>query len=148
MRARGQLEQALAGFHHALGLAPGDPTTQLEIAELYLELNQPHRAMAALDGVLEAYTPGEEPQRVLFQRGLAYAALGRYNDAVESYSAACIREQPSAEILYRLAEAETLACRPGRAIKAAQEALALDPQHRPSHQLLSKLGFARKSDGV
>jgi tetratricopeptide (TPR) repeat protein len=139
MRDLGQLSQALADFHRALGLAPGDPNIQVEIAEIYRRLNQPERALAALDSALGGYSPGEEPQRILYLQGLAYAAAGRYEDAVESYSTACIRADPTAEILYRLAESESLAGRTARAAEAAQEALQLDPHHRPSRVLLARI---------
>ena len=42
-------------------------------------------------------SPGEEPQQVLHLQGLALTALGRYSAAVESYSLATQRPQPTAE---------------------------------------------------
>jgi tetratricopeptide (TPR) repeat protein len=138
----GRYGRALADYQRAAGLAPNDPTIQLEIAEIYRRLNQPGRALAALDSALEKYPPEEEPQRVLYLRGLAYAALGRYEDAIESYSTACIRAAPTADILYRLAEAESLAGRAVRAAEVAREALALDPNHHPSRDLLGRLRSA------
>jgi tetratricopeptide (TPR) repeat protein len=148
MHDRGQPQRALADYHRALGLASADPSIQLRISEVYRELGQPQRALAALDGALEAFPPGEEPQRMLYLRGLACTALGRFDAAIESYSTACIRDQPTAEILYRLAEAETLAGRTTRAADAAQQALALDPQHDLSRQLLGQLGVARGYGGT
>jgi tetratricopeptide (TPR) repeat protein len=148
MQDQGRLELALADYHRALGLASADRNIQLEIAEVYRKLGRPQRALAALDSALETFPPGEEPQQILYLRGLACTALGRYDAAVENYSAACIRDQPTAEILYRLAEAETSAGRTKRAADAAHQALALDPQHCPSQELLGRLGVARKSGGT
>jgi tetratricopeptide (TPR) repeat protein len=136
MRAKGRLGQALGDYQRALGLSPEDRTVQLEIAELYGQLDQPQRALATLHDLADTYSPGEEPQQVLHLEGLAYAALERWDAAAESLSAACTRGQPTPEILFRLGRAELLAGRPAAAAAAAREALALDPRHQPSRDLL------------
>lgn len=148
MRAAGEPRQALADYHRALGLAPDDRTLPLDIAELYRQLDQPQRALATLDRLADTYPAGGEPQRTLFLQGAAYTALGRYDDAVESFSAAGIRDRPTPEILYRLGEAEWLAGHPAAAAAAAQEAIALDPEHRPSHELLGRIRLALGPDGT
>jgi len=136
--AQGRLREALADYHRALGLAPSDRDITLEIAELYRLLNEPQRALAALDALSESYSPGEEPQQVLYLQGLAYKALARYDEAAESFSLAAERGRPTPEILAGLAEAHLLAGRPVEAAAAAQEALALDPRNRPSRQVLDE----------
>ncbi len=136
MRAGGELEEALADYHRALSLAPDDPAVLLQMAELYRELNEPQRALAALQNLAEMYSPGEEPQQVLLLQGLAYAALGRWEDAAGSLSTAATRDRPTPEILFHLARAELLAGRPAAAAAAARHALALDPRHLPSRELL------------
>ena len=143
-RAAGQPRLALADYHRALGLDPNDRSIPLEIAQLYRQLDQPQRALAALQSLADTYSPGEEPQDVLYLEGLAYAALGRHDDAVESFSAALVRGQPSPEILYQLAKAELDAGRPTHAAAAAGQALALDPQHQPSRQLLDHTRLAHQ----
>ena len=148
MRAAGEPRRALADYHRALGLAPDDRTIQLEIAELYRELNQPQRALAALQVLADSYPPGEEPQRVLYLQGLACMALARYDDAVESFSAASIRERPAPEVLWRLGEAELLAGHPVEAEAAARQALCLNPKHQPSRKLLERVGLAMRHDGT
>ena len=45
---------------------------------------------------------------MLYLTGQAYVALGRYDDAVESLSAAVTRQQPTAEMYCRLGEADLL----------------------------------------
>ena len=144
--AAGQPRLALADYHRALGLATNDQAIQLEIAQLYRKLGQPQRALAALQSLADTYSPGQEPQDVLYLEGLACAALGRHDDAVESFSAALMRGRPTAEILFRLAQAELDAGRPADAAAAARQALALDPQHQPSRQLLDLTGLAQQPD--
>lgn len=144
MRASGQPRRALADFHRALGYAPQHRAILLEVAELYRQLNQPDRALATLHALADTYSPGGEPQQVLYLIGLAYLARGRYEDAAESLSAAAGREQPNPEVFYRLGEAEMLAGHPGEAAAAARQALALAPEHEPSRRLLDRLQLARQ----
>ena len=143
MRAAGDLRKALADYHRALAGAPGDQAILLEIAELYRQLNQPQRALAALHRLADTYAPGEEPQEVLYLQGLAHMALARHGDAVESFSTACLREPPNPEVLYRLAEAQLALGRPAEAATAAHQALSLDPEHGPSRELLARVEVVR-----
>jgi tetratricopeptide (TPR) repeat protein len=144
MRAAGQTRQALADYLRALRYAPSDRNILLEVAELYRQLDQPERALQTLQAVADSYAPGEEPQDVLYLTGLAYTALARYDDAVETFTAALSRAKPTPEILYRLGEVELLAGHPDEAAAAAEQALALQPQHQPCRELLGRIDLARR----
>jgi len=146
MRASGNTSQALADYHRALSLAPDDSTIPCEIAALYLELGQPQRALLAIQGLADRYSPGDEPQEVLYYQGLSYLAMQRFEDAVESLAAATVRDRPTAEILYRLAEAQRAAGRPGEALAAAEQALAIDPNHQPARQLVAESRIAQPAN--
>ena len=117
-------------------------------AELYRQLNEPQRALQTLQSLAETYSPGEEPGQVLYLMGQAYVALGRYDDAVESLSAAVTRETPTAEMYCRLGEADLLAGHPDEAAAAARQALMLQPQHQPSRALLDRIELARQPQGT
>lgn len=140
--ARGELRPALADLHRALGLEPTNRDMQLAVADLYHRLNEPQQALVALQNVLDSYPPGEEPQQALLLQGLAYQALGRFDAAAESLSLAKRHGPPSAEILCRLGEVELLAGRPVSAAAAAREALALEPNHPASQELLGRVDVA------
>jgi cytochrome c-type biogenesis protein CcmH/NrfG len=71
--------------------------------------------------------------------------LNRYDDAVASLAAAATRDRPTAEILYRLAEAQWLSGRPGEAAQSSGQALALDPRHQPSRELLTRIEIAQRT---
>jgi tetratricopeptide (TPR) repeat protein len=146
MRAGGQLQQALADELRALGYAPNDRAILTEVAELYRQLNQPERALQTLQNLAETYSPGEEPADVLYLLGVSYVALGRYDDGVESLSAAVVRGDPTPEMYCRLGEAELLAGHPAAAAAAARQALALQPQHRPSSELLQRVEMAQRNE--
>jgi tetratricopeptide (TPR) repeat protein len=146
-RAAGRPREALSDYHRALGLAANDATILLGIAELYRELNEPQRALAALHRLADTYPPGEEPQQVLYLQGLAYGAVNRWEEAAESLWGASRRGRATPEMLFRLAEAELQAGRPVRAVSAAREALAADPQHQPARELLAEAELALRPEG-
>jgi tetratricopeptide (TPR) repeat protein len=143
IRAAGDAHQALADCLRALRYAPDDRRVLLEVAELQRQLNQPERALQTLQCLADTYAPGEESQQVLHLTGMACMALGRYGEAVESLSAAATRETATAELFYRLGEAQRLAGHPAEASASAQRALALDPKHQPSLDLLGRVETAQ-----
>ena len=93
-----RLRQALADYHRALVYRPNDPRVLFEIAELYRQMGNPQRALETLQALADTYSPGEEPQPVLYFMGLACMALERYDDAAEQLSAAAARRKPAPEI--------------------------------------------------
>jgi tetratricopeptide (TPR) repeat protein len=145
LRAAGDPQQALADCHRALRYAPDDRRILLEVAELQRQLNQPERALQTLQCVADTYAPGEESQQVLHLTGMAYMALGRYDDAVESLSTAVTRETATPEVFCRLAEAQWLAGHPAEAAASAQRALTLNPKHQPSIELLGRIETAQRT---
>lgn len=142
----GQARQALADYHRALSLDGDDREVLLAIAELYRDLGESQRALANLHALLDSYPPGEEPPRALYLEGLAYASLGRHAEASASYSAAVERGQPTAELLYHLADAQWRAGQPQLARDAVNRALALDPSHVASRALRKQVWLAQEPD--
>ncbi len=145
LAAAGKPREALADCHRALSRAPGDREILRQTADLYQRLSRPDRALQALQSLSDTYAPGEEPQEVYYLMGLACRGLGRYDEAVRHFSVASLRGAPNAELLYYLAECELLAGRPAEAAAAAQQALALDPNHQPTQQLIERLRLAGRS---
>lgn len=136
--AAAESRQALANFHRALGLEPGNRKVLLEVAELHRRMNQPQRALTALQALADTYPPGEEPQQVLHLTGLAYLGLGRAEDAIAALSTAATRNAPSADLLCHLGEAELKAGRPTAAAAAARQALTVQPRHSSAQALLTR----------
>jgi tetratricopeptide (TPR) repeat protein len=143
-RATGKPQEALADYLRALGYTPNDRAMLREVAEIYRDLNQPERALQNLQSLAETYSPGEEPADCLYLTGLAYVALGRYDDGVESFSAALTRGTPTAEMYCHLGQAELLAGHTAEAACAARQALALDSAHRASRDLLDRIELAQR----
>jgi tetratricopeptide (TPR) repeat protein len=147
-RAAGRPHEALTDYLRALSYAPKDRAILQEIAELHRQLNQPERALQTLQTLADTYSPGEEPGQMLYLTGLAYMALGRYDEGRESFSAAVLHGKPTAEMLCRLGEAELLAGHAAEAADAARRALALEPQHQPSRELLGRIELAQQPRGA
>ena len=141
--AIGGLKAALADYQRSLGYQADDRQVLLAVAEIYRQLNEPERALTSLHALGDSYPPSEEPQQLLYLEGLALAALGRYDDAVARYTLAGERGGPTAEILFRLAEAELLAGRGVHAHIAAKQALVLDPNHAAAQALVNRLEVAQ-----
>ncbi len=145
MAAGGQLRQALADAQRALGYAPEDKSVLLQIAKLYRQLNEPHRALQTLQTLADCYHPGQEPPEVLALTGEAQLALGRADEAAETLTAAVRRGNASAEVWCQLAEALWLSGRRAEAIGAAQQALAIQPAHPAAKALLQRFEIARQN---
>jgi tetratricopeptide (TPR) repeat protein len=148
MRTVGLTRDALDDDLRALRYAPKDREILLEVAELYHRDNKPERALQTLQTLAETYSPGEEPGHVLHLMGLAYVALGRCDDAVESLANAVQRGKATPEMYCDLGEAQLLLGRPGDAANSAREALAIQPQHRPSLALLEHIQLAQQPEGT
>ncbi|HLA84445.1 MAG TPA: tetratricopeptide repeat protein [Thermoguttaceae bacterium] len=147
LRASGNAQAALADYHRALQYSPNHRDVLLETAELYRQLNQPEKALAVLHRLIDTYGPDEEPREAIYLEGLAYAALGRYDQAAERYSTALARGEPTPEMLYQLAVVRQRAGQPREATAAAEAALRLNPDHLPCRQLIEQLGVAHPPTG-
>jgi len=143
-QARGVYFQSLADLHRAAGCDPSDRRVIGETAAIYRSLGQPQRALESMQSLVETYSPGEEPQQVLYLTGLDYMALQRYDDAVMSLTAASSRDRPTPELFYSLGEAHYRSGRSQAAAAALQQALVIDPQHAPSRQLLNEIQVAQQ----
>lgn len=137
--ANGRPREALSYYQRALGYAPNDDDVAILIAETYRQLNEPDRALLALQSLGARYSHGDEPQQLLYLQGLALGALGRHDEAAHLLAQAARRDRPTGEILYRLAEAELKAGHTTSAQLTLQQALAIEPDHAGSRMLSQRL---------
>ena len=142
--ATAQYDQALADFDRSLEFCHDDRQLLLETAEVYRRLNRPQRALSTLTSLCETYGPNEEPQDVLYLKGLALEALGRPDDAADAFAVALDHGAPTPELFYRLAEAELAAGRQPEADRAVAQALSIDPNHAPSRTLKDQIEVAAR----
>ncbi len=144
LRARVQLasghpRDALADFQRALGYRPEDSRLLEETADVYMTLGRPGRALLLLQNLADTYVSGEVPTELQERKGDTLLALGRHQDATLCYRLACQDKEPSADLLYKLAEAELRLGHLEQSRIAIEQVLRIDPHHRASKQLLSKL---------
>ncbi len=149
-RQRDDAPRALADLQQALRFSPHCTDVLLDTAEIQYDSGKVQRCLTTLHHLLDVYAPGEEPQRALWLEGLAYQALDRPDDAVESLYAASLRGAPQADLLYQLARAEQTAGHPAAAANTVRQALSVDTEHQPSRVLLAQLesSGAPRHDGV
>ncbi len=136
---RGFLEQARADYQRSLAYGPEDRAVLLEMAEVYRRLNKPQEALAALNRLADTYPLEREPKNVIHLQGLALAAQGRFSAAAESYGRIVAIEGATADNYFELADTQWQAGCHDKAARAAGQALALDPQHRRSQELLGRI---------
>jgi tetratricopeptide (TPR) repeat protein len=146
--ANGELEDALADFLRALEFLRDDRDLLYQTAQLYRQLNRPERALCTCIALRDTYGPGEEPQAVLYEQGLALQALNRPSDAADTFSLALEHGPVSSELLYRLGQSQLAAGRSQDADRSAQQALAVDPAHAPSRALREQIQLASRPMGT
>lgn len=147
-RRQGDLPRALADLQQALRFSPHSTDVLLDTAQVQYDMGRPQGSLTTLHHLLDVYAPGEEPQSALWFEGLAYQALDRPQDAVESLYAASLRGPPQADLLYQLALAEQSAGRPSAAADTARQALAVDTGHQASRMLLAQLQSVDSPDVI
>lgn len=97
---------------------------------------KPHQALALFD---RAEKEGYDLYNLDFQRGLAFAAIGRTEDAFRSFRATVTARPPSPTrelALLNLGRSALQLGRPGDAIRALEELAQIDPGNREGHYLL------------
>ena len=111
----------------------------IALTNLYLITQRAERALPIATALVEK-TDNESVDNTVWQlHGKCLATLGRYDDAIESYSVALKGQPHSAEVLVNLAQLELLVGNPQQAQIHAQNAIALNPQYQPGLEVLHKV---------
>jgi tetratricopeptide (TPR) repeat protein len=134
-----QTDRGLADLQRALQFAPDSSDVLMDVAAIYRQRGQHDRCLTTLHHLLDTYPPGQATQLAYWMEGLTLADLGRPEQAVESLEIANRHGPANADIWYYLAQAQLACGRPDAATTAAQQALAVNPTHAPSRELLAEL---------
>ena len=134
-RAEGSRTEALASYHRALSYQPHYPEVQLALAEVHSQQGKPQRALASIQALADNYPAGQVPADVKHREGLALRSLGRFRDSAHCLAIAARQPNPSADLLYDLAQSQYLA---GDQASARQSVAAALQQH-PGHPLAQTL---------
>ena len=115
-----------------------------ETAAVYRSLGLPQSALESMQSLAETYSPGDEPQQVLYLTGLDYMALQRYDDAAAASCPPPSRRPAVAGIAILPGQAQYRGGHAQKAAESLQRALVIDPQHLLSRQLLGQIEVARQ----
>ena len=99
-REIGKKDEALADYHRALRLAPGDKDLIRSLAILEGELGDDRAALAVWEDLARRYPSRDQPLEVLLGKAQACRRLGRGRQAADCYAAA-IERNPDDPALYR-----------------------------------------------
>lgn len=83
-------QEAVDCYHRSLMARPNSPEVQMSLAEIYLAMGRPQRALATLERMSDLQSSDYQQAGVYLQKGLALASLGQTDDAQE-----CLREATS-----------------------------------------------------
>jgi tetratricopeptide (TPR) repeat protein len=104
-------EQALASFQRAMSYSNNLPDVEMEIVETYQLMQQPMKALAAVEQLLINYPSHDLPETAVIAKGVALINLKQYPPAIDLLQAASEKQNPSSDIFVRLSEAQLLAGR-------------------------------------
>ena len=80
-RGKSNLDQARDSYLRAIAIDRELPEVQLNLAQIFRESGEPHRALICLNHVENQHPPGDLPDSLLIEQGITYKTLGRYEDA-------------------------------------------------------------------
>ncbi len=133
--ARNRHENAMTAFHQAIHHDPENWRAHIYLADLYLVLSKPQRALETAQFVRHKFPPDQEPTEVLYCEGLAMYHLHRFSDAVETLALAEARNPRDVRIISTLADAQRRAGMNGEAALTAARGLAIAPNNSLCRQV-------------
>jgi tetratricopeptide (TPR) repeat protein len=136
LEAIGRTDDALAAYFRALEFDPNNPRVSFQIAAIQLVRNQPDQALSRLDQVVEL-SPGDGAARDL--RGVAHLKLHHLSEALTDFHAALERLPDRPDVYYHLALVLEADHKRADALRAAEHALRLAPDHAAARGLSQRL---------
>jgi Tfp pilus assembly protein PilF len=144
-----QPEPARRDVEQALRLDPKLPSAWAIRGGVMQSAGQPREALADYLRAL-SYMPND--RAILWKVAELHRELNQPERSIQALQALTDTyapgEEPSVELLYRLGEAELLAGHTAEAAEAARKAMARQPQHQPSRDLLERIELARQPQGT
>ena len=137
--AKGDLDLALADFQRAAGIDHNLPGIQLTIVQTYQRMNQPLRALSAVEQLLSQYPPDQQPESALVAKSMALMELKQVSPAIELLQAASEREDVSSEVYLRLSQAQLFAGQASQARLTLNRAKLAFPGQTQFDSLLADL---------
>lgn len=108
---------------------------QMLIAQTYMQLDQPMRALSATETLLSRHPPDRQPETAIIAKSDALLALEQHPAAIDVLRTASSRPDCSKEIFFQLGKVQVAAGRPLQ----AQMTLARGKRQFPDEELFTQL---------
>lgn len=105
-KAKGNYEQALADFQKAIGYSDDLPDVQMQIVDTYQKMNQPLRALSAVDQVLSRHPIGDQPEHVIIAKSAVLIELRQLGTAIDLLETASQNEKATSRVFVQLSRAQ------------------------------------------
>lgn len=136
LEAIGRRDESLAAYYRALDIAPDTPDALFRVAAAQLARGRAESALARIDQLIELRPTDPE---VHYRRGQALLELGQLPEAMAELDLAASQLTQRPDVLYDLAVARERSHQPEAALEAANQALAIAPQHAAARELSERL---------
>lgn len=128
-------QAALGAYQRGMGIDASRDDIQLEIVKTYQQMNQPLRALSAVEQLLEKHPADRQPEVAVLAKSSALMQLQQVSPAIEILETASRRQDASDDLFIELANAQL---RAGRDVQA-QETLVRAQQAFPQHDRIAAL---------
>ena len=102
--AKGHAQLALGDFQKAIGIDPDREDIQLEIVRGYRQLNDPLRALSAVENILKKYPSHQAPAVAVVEKSQALVQLRRTSSAIETLNQAIADGDDSPQVQLALSQ--------------------------------------------
>lgn len=133
--AKGDHQRALQLFQRSLAYETESDEIQLLIAQTYMKLDQPMRALSATETLLNRHPQDLQPETAIVAKSEALLAMNQHPAAIDILKIASNRPDCSKEVYFQLGKAQLHAGRRSR----ARLTLARGKQRFPDEALFTEL---------
>jgi len=133
--SKGEHQHALQMFQRSLEYETESDEIQMLIAQTYMKLEQPMRALSATETLLNRHPPDRQPERAIVAKSDALLAMDQHSTAIDILQVASNRSNSSKEIYFQLGKAQLQAGQRSQ----ARLTLAKGKQRFPDEELFTQL---------
>ncbi len=131
---------ALSDYQRALGIEHEREDIQMEVVEAYRQLNQPLRALSAVEQILQRHPVDRQPEVAILAKSDALVELKQLDPAIEILEIASRRKDVSGTLWTKLADAQVRAGRLDQARTTLAKAQEKYPGDATITNFVSELG--------
>ena len=133
--AKGEHQRALQLFQRSLAYQTESDDIQMLIAQTYMRLDQPMRALSATETLLNRHPPNRQPETAIIAKSEALLAMQQHPAAIDVLQIASNRPDSSKEMFFQLGKAQLHAGQRSQ----ARLTLAKGKQRFPEEELFTQL---------